>query len=176
MAKEIIFLCGFMGCGKTTVGRIVAKSQGIEFIDTDDQIVAQEGMDIPSIFEKYGEPYFRELERLQLLQLDGGTKKVVATGGGCLVNPLCAGIAKEKGIIIYIKQEFRRCYQRIKGDKNRPLAALSSKEELNRRYNQRDVIYKSIADVIIDDKKTSAQVAKEIVKVVNIYKNEGESL
>lgn len=81
-----IFLCGFMGCGKTTVGEILAKKLGLPLIDTDAYIVEQEGKSIPDIFAQDGEPYFRkkEAEAIRTLCTQNA---VISCGGGAMLNP-----------------------------------------------------------------------------------------
>ena len=80
-----VYLCGFMGCGKSTIGRLLAKKLGREFVDLDDYIVQREGMSIPQIFEQRGENYFREVEAVALSELSAAAG-VVATGGGTLLK------------------------------------------------------------------------------------------
>lgn len=75
-----VYLCGFMGCGKSHIGRLLAAELGRELVDLDKVIVDREGMSIPEIFEKFGEPHFRSLEAKYIRELSGGY--IVATGGG----------------------------------------------------------------------------------------------
>ncbi len=85
MSKPLsVYLCGFMGCGKSHIGRQLAAALGRRFIDLDRYIVNAEGMTIPEIFDKYGEPHFRKLEAKYIRELSGG--RIVATGGGALIN------------------------------------------------------------------------------------------
>lgn len=170
--KEIIYLCGFMGCGKSTVGKLLAKKMGVSFIDIDTEIVKEEGKDIPSIFAQDGEEYFRKLELAKVNQIAKGEQSaVVATGGGCLVNEQCQIVAKCSGVVVYIKLDFEKCYTRIKNDKNRPIATQSTKSELLQRYIARDEIYSKIANFFIECNGKSAQTVEEIMSVVKIDKN-----
>ena len=91
-----VYLCGFMGCGKSHIGRMLAKRLSMSFIDLDKYIVNAEKMTIPEIFDKFGEPHFRELEAKYIRELANGC--VVATGGGALINDETARYAKESGI------------------------------------------------------------------------------
>lgn len=135
-----IFLCGFMGCGKSTVGKILARKMHVQCVDLDKYIEDKEGMTIPEIFEKKGEPYFREIETKALAEFKelGG---IVATGGGALLSEENGRVAKEAGMVVFIDTFFESCYERIKDDPNRPIAYNSTKEELKERYDYRRPLY-----------------------------------
>ena len=99
-----IYVCGFMGCGKSLTSKIIAKKLKINLIDTDEQIQRLKNIPINEIFEKYGEPYFRKLESELLHTLKNTNNSIVATGGGMLiVNSENAKIAKSNGIIIFLE-------------------------------------------------------------------------
>ena len=117
-----VFLCGFMGCGKTTVGKKLAEISGRGYCDTDELIVKRAGMPIPDIFKKYGEPYFRKLETdiiKELCDFNG----IAACGGGAMLSDINSGIARENGIVVFLDVPFKTCFYRISGDSNRPVAA-----------------------------------------------------
>lgn len=158
-----LFLCGFMGCGKSTIGKKLASRLDRPFVDMDNFIESKEQMSIPEIFEKYGEGHFRELERhyLEVLgQEQGGL--VVATGGGALLNPENSRIAKTAGVVIFLDAPFGLCYKRIAGDPNRPLAASSDKERLHNLYNTREPIYRSHSDFTVDAQRPLKQILSDI--------------
>ena len=135
-----IFLCGFMGCGKSTVGKILAKRLNVECIDLDKYIEDTEGMSIPEIFEQKGEAYFRQKETEAIKQFaDKGV--VVATGGGALLSEENGEAAKNAGMVVFIDTYFSVCYERIKDDPNRPIAFNSTKEQLSERFNARRPLY-----------------------------------
>ena len=104
-----VFLCGFMGCGKSTIGRLAAKKLGCGFCDTDELIVEKLGMSIPEIFEQKGEPFFRQQEA-ETVQSLGLKKTVVSTGGGALLNDTTAEVAKNNGTVIFLDVPFEVCY------------------------------------------------------------------
>jgi shikimate kinase len=158
-----VYLCGFMGCGKSTVGRLLAKKLGKEFIDLDDYIEEREGMTIPEIFEQKGEPYFREKESEALADLPASAG-VVATGGGTLLKKENGDKAKSLGTVVYIDAPFELCYERIKGDENRPIAYNSTEEQLRERYNQRKPLYIENSEFSVDGSGTPIQIASEILK------------
>lgn len=147
MTKSI-YLCGFMGCGKTTVGKVLAKRMEMQFVDLDEYIIEKEGMSIPEIFAKHGEEHFRKLEANYIKMLKSGF--VVATGGGAIINEKTSEFARESGIVIFIDARFKSCYERIKGDKNRPLVMKNTKKQLLDLYNLRKTIYQKHSDITIN--------------------------
>ena len=114
-----VYLCGFMGCGKSHIGRMLAAELDRKLVDLDRVIVEREGMSIPDIFAQFGEPHFRRLEAKYIRELSGGY--IVATGGGALINDETAEFARQSGLSVYINTSFEICYERIKNDHNRPL-------------------------------------------------------
>ena len=117
-----IILTGLMGCGKSSVGKLLAKQlSGYIFIDIDDVIVDLEGMSIPDIFAKKSENYFREQEKELIKQFSEEEGLVIALGGGSFENEESRNILLETGKVIYLKANTDTLYERIKGDKNRPL-------------------------------------------------------
>lgn len=158
-----IFLCGFMGCGKSTVGRSVAKKLGCGCVDLDDYIEQKEGMTIPEIFEKKGEPYFREAETRALAEFAdiGG---VVATGGGALLSEENGRVAMRSGFVVFIDVDFETCYERIKDDPHRPIAANSTKKQLMERYEQRRPLYRAHSHYRAEGNAAVKEIAESILQ------------
>ena len=117
-----IFLCGFMGCGKTTVGKKMASLLGKKYCDMDELIVQKAGMSIPEIFEKLGEPEFRRMESELIVEL-GQFSGIVSCGGGAMLSDINGENAKKSGVVVFLDVPFETCYNRIKNDPNRPIAA-----------------------------------------------------
>lgn len=159
-----VYLCGFMGCGKSHIGRMTAKLLGMKFIDLDRYIVNAQGLTIPEIFDKFGEPHFRALEAKYIRELAEGC--VVATGGGALINDETAKYARENGVSVYINTAFELCYRRISGDKNRPLVVKNTKEQLRELYETRAVIYKRNSTFMVNGNSRDRIIADEIAKLV----------
>lgn len=159
-----VYLCGFMGCGKSHIGRMTAKLLGMKFIDLDRYIVNAQGLTIPEIFDKFGEPHFRVLEAKYIRELAEGC--VVATGGGALINDETAKYARENGVSVYINTAFELCYRRISGDKNRPLVVKNTKEQLRELYETRAVIYKRNSTFMVNGNARDRIIAEEIAKLV----------
>lgn len=157
-----IFLCGFMGCGKTTIGKILAKKMGCSFYDTDELIVENQGMTIPEIFAQKGEPYFREVEA-DIVKSMCGKKAVIACGGGAMINPDTAKAVKDSGeTIVFLDVDFDTCYERICGDNNRPIASSSTKDELKERFDKRYVLYKNHSTLQIDASGSPMETAEVV--------------
>ena len=159
-----VFLCGFMGCGKSTVGKVAAGMLGVQFVDLDEYIEQQEKMSIPVIFSKKGEEYFRDCETKAIKDFDG-KGNVVATGGGALLREENAEAAQAAGVVIFIDTDFETCYERIKDDPHRPIAYNSTKEQLKERYDQRRPLYEAHSQFTIDGSLSPAQMAKQIKEI-----------
>ncbi len=166
-----VYLCGFMGCGKSHIGRMLAAVTGRQFVDLDRVIVEREGMSIPDIFAQYGEPHFRTLEAKYIRELSDGY--IVATGGGALINDSTAEFAKQSGLSVYINTSFHNCYQRIKNDTNRPLVVNNTKEQLEELYNTRAVIYKRNSMCMVNGNTKDFIIRGEIKKLLEYYEEHG---
>lgn len=162
-----VYLCGFMGCGKSHVGRQVAAALGRRFIDLDRYIVSAEKMTIPEIFSEYGEPHFRQLEAKYIRELSDGS--VVATGGGALINDETAAFARESGLSVYINTSFAVCYRRISGDANRPLVVNNTPAQLRELYDKRAEIYRRNSVCMVNGNARDSIITEEIVKLVRYY-------
>ena len=157
-----IYLCGFMGCGKSRIGRELAKKTGMRFADLDEYIVEHEKMPIPEIFERFGEPHFRELEAKYIREMPDNS--VVALGGGAIINENTAKTAKQTGKVVFLDADFETCYGRIKNDSNRPLAYNNPKEKVRELFDTRRPIYTERADIITDADGTPIQIIERIRK------------
>jgi len=160
----LITLTGFMGSGKTTVGRILADALGCPFLDLDEMIVKKAGKSIPDIFAQDGEPAFRQLEtRLlrQTVEKYGGSTAVLSLGGGAVLSPASATLVHEKTVCIYLRATLDTLMDRLAGETaGRPLADASLAE----RLAAREPLYEKTAHVVIDtDGLTPEEVSDEII-------------
>lgn len=160
----LITLTGFMGSGKTTVGRILADALGCPFLDLDELIVKKAGKSIPDIFAEDGEPAFRQLEaRLlrQTVEKYGESTAVLSLGGGAILAPASATLVHEKTVCIYLRATLDTLLSRLAGESaGRPLADASFAE----RLAAREPLYEKTAHVIIDtDGLSPEDVSDEII-------------
>lgn len=118
---ERIYLTGFMGSGKTTIGRILAMRFKYIFIDLDHYIEKKEHKTISDIFSKFGEAHFRDLEQKYLDELTGWKNVVIALGGGTLINSDVVHSVKRSGLLVFIDVALETILERVKRNRNRPL-------------------------------------------------------
>jgi shikimate kinase len=149
-----VYLVGFMGAGKTTVARALAKRLHWQVEDIDDRVEKRERRDIPTIFRQEGEPYFRALEQQELIALLPTRGTVVATGGGTIVEPVTRELMLRDGAVVWLDAPFATILERVPLDGRRPLAA--DRIEMETLYNQRLMAY-SRAHLRLDAGKGSVE-------------------
>lgn len=150
MDKNIV-LIGFMGSGKTSVGKKLSMVLKREFIDMDDFIVNREGMSVNEIFNTKGEAYFRSIEREICQRLSEPKSKIIATGGGVIKSEENVANLKKGGLVIYLKSTPKQIAYNLRYDNSRPLLAGGNKEEkISKLMAEREPVYNKCADVIID--------------------------
>lgn len=165
--RQNIILIGFMGSGKTSVGKVLAEQLSYPFYDTDLLIEEKAGITIKEIFRIQGEESFRKLETDLLIDLKSSLKSVVlSTGGGLPIKEQNAKLLKEIGQVIYLKAKKETIVERLIGDTNRPLL---DGDDSNRKVEQllaiRSPIYEKAADLIIEtDGKTIDEIITDIRK------------
>lgn len=145
-----VFLVGPMGAGKTTIGRLLAKQLGREFIDSDWYIEAQTGADIPWIFAKEGELGFRERETRAIDELTQQSQIVLATGGGAVMRSDNRDFLHQRGVVIYLNAPVDIQMSRTAKDKSRPLLQQPNPRKiLQDLYRIRDPLYRQVAHIIM---------------------------
>ncbi|MBF1163679.1 shikimate kinase [Dechloromonas agitata] len=146
-----IYLVGLMGAGKTTVGRMLAKRLGRQFLDSDHEIVERTGVPIPTIFEIEGEEGFRRREAQTIHDLTGGSDLVLATGGGVVMNPDNRSRLHDTGWVVYLNVPPRLLYERTRHDRNRPLLQVGDPlAKLEELHAARDPLYRETAHLVVD--------------------------
>lgn len=171
-----IYVCGFMGCGKSLVSKIIAKKLKINLIDTDRKIQQSKNMPIHEIFAKYGESYFRKLENELLYSLKNTNNSIVATGGGMLIsNSENVKVAKSNGIIIFLETPFEICWNRIKNSK-RPLVTNSNMSDVHYLYEERQQQYRKISNIAVLNNKSSIYCANRIINIIKKRNNPNSKL
>jgi shikimate kinase len=146
-----IYFIGLMGAGKTTVGKLLAKSLGKTFYDTDQVIEQRTGVKIPTIFELEGEAGFRKRETAIIEELTGLQGIVLATGGGAVIAEENRLLLKQKGFVIYLRANVNDLWYRMRNDKHRPLLQnVDVRARLEQLYHQRNPLYTETASLIVD--------------------------
>ena len=165
--KKNLVLLGMMGVGKTTLGKIVAKKQGLKFIDTDEIIENRNLMKISEIFEKKGEKFFRIEEEKEVLSSLQKNQCVIALGGGAFINKKVRKCVLNKAVSIWLDESIKTLIERIQRSKKRPLLNnTNSHIEIQKIYDERKNIYK-LANYRIDCKNLSKE--KILKKILSYY-------
>lgn len=165
MSKSNIFLIGPMGAGKTTVGKRLAESRGMEFVDSDHEVEVRTGVDIAFIFEKEGEAGFRRREKQVIADLTQRSNIVLATGGGSVLDADNRMSLSARGVVVYLHATVDHQVVRTARADNRPLLNQASdrRETLERLLAVRDPLYREIADLVLETDGRNARVlAREI--------------
>jgi len=155
-----LFLVGMPGCGKSTLGRVLARSLGKTFVDADHELEQRLGVSISTIFEIEGEEIFRNREEETLTRLVQRVDIVLATGGGVILRPPNRERLKAGGTVLYLHATPETTWERTRHSKNRPLLQTSDPLARARQlYSQRDSLYRETADLVINvDQQKSAHV------------------
>lgn len=139
---------GFMASGKSTLAKERGKEEGKKVISIDEEIVRDHNMPISEIFKRFGENYFRDIEREKLIEVFKGDNLIIDCGGGApIFNP---ELIKENSYVIFVDTDYETIWERLNNDPTRPLAADKTKEELKALYEKRLPIYRRLADETIN--------------------------
>jgi shikimate kinase len=181
MKNNLIYLAGFMGSGKSTIGPILANTIGWDSADLDKLIETKTGKKVREIFEQNGEIYFRNIESEMLTEFSAREKIVISLGGGTIADENNLALMKKSGTIIYLKASTNSFYKRLKYKRDRPNlnpynSDESNKEKFVNRINdlmeQRKKYYEQ-ADITIDtDNSSVGQTVDRIVKLLKKHKLE----
>jgi shikimate kinase len=164
-----IYLTGFMGSGKTTIGRALSEKLGIPVIDTDEMIEKKAGKTIPAIFADEGEECFRKYEQEILKQLPTNDV-IITTGGGMVISKENLSWMKKHGNVIFLSCSLDIIFQRLQSDTNRPLFS-QNKEKMKELYEKRLPYYLEAAFTIDTSHKSVEEIVEDIVRMIK--KQEG---
>ncbi|KAI3591890.1 Shikimate kinase I [Cupriavidus sp. U2] len=164
-ASDNLFFIGFMGAGKTTIGRTVARRLGRPFFDTDHEIESRCGVRITTIFELEGEEGFRRRETRILDELTQRSGIVLATGGGIVLRPENREMLRARGHVIYLDAALPELWRRVRRNRNRPLLQVDNpRARLEALFCERDPLYREIAHLIMPAHAgTVAQAAASVL-------------
>ena len=163
-----IYIVGPMGSGKSTVGKIVARSLFLDFLDSDEEIERTTGATIDWIFDLEGEAGFRKRETIELEKIVQLNSHVVATGGGIILSDHNRNLLGARGIVVYLETPIKTQVERTGKDKDRPLLKNGDPEAILTQLNsEREHLYKEVSDHVIQTtNKSSQEVADQIIKII----------
>jgi shikimate kinase len=166
-----IVLVGFMGAGKTTVGRHLASLLGWDFVDLDDDVVARAGQSVAEIFRERGEASFRAAEREAAVRLGGRRFVVIATGGGAFQAPETRAALSADALTVWLRCDLTALLERIANDGSRPLAG--SRATITALLSEREPIYR-LADLVVDTTSAAPpDTAREIANIATRQEGRG---
>jgi len=171
MKTKVIFLCGFMGSGKSTVGSLLARMLNCEFEDLDETIVAKEGHSIAEIFNSRGESAFREIEAQTLKGLNVSNRRVIALGGGTLLSEASRDFIMKRGILIYLSAEPESIAKRLdRSSELRPIFSGLTPAQRDLKIRElmiaRSQIYELAPIRVITDGRQPLEIATDISRMV----------
>lgn len=162
-----VFLIGFMGSGKSTVGRLAAERLGRGFVDLDERIVEREGRPIPAIFAEDGEAAFRMAESAALAEIAAMPPSVVACGGGIVLDDANRAALGSLGLVVYLRVSAEEALARIGDTSGRPLLCGGGADMAAALLRSREALYEATGDVMVPTAgRGPAQVADDVVSVV----------
>ena len=161
-----LILVGPMGAGKSTIGRLLAKELHLPFKDSDKEIEVRTGANIPWIFDKEGEPGFRDRETAMIVELCHENGIVLATGGGAVMRPENRQALRNGGRVVYLHASIEQQVARTSRDRNRPLLRNANPEKILRDLLAlRDPLYREIADLVVEtDERPPRMVVLDILE------------
>jgi shikimate kinase len=165
---DAIVLIGFMGAGKSSVGRTLARMTGLPRFDTDEMVAARFGLTVSEIFEIHGEEGFREAETEALRELSGKRGAVVTTGGGIVLKPENVDLVRQLGTIVHLDADEETLFRRINRRTSRPLLRTENpRATLTELLRVRLPLYREAADIQVDTSLlTHDEVAKKILNQI----------
>ncbi|BDU50432.1 shikimate kinase [Haliovirga abyssi] len=163
--KKNIVLIGYMGTGKSTIGKILSKELKMEFIDTDLLIEKNIKMSIKDIFENFGEKYFRDLESKIAKEVSKLNNKIISTGGGIVLRDENINNLKKTGMVVLLKANADTIYERVSKNSDRPLLNVENpKEKINKMLIERKLNYERFKDIEIETDNKTVNEIFEIIK------------
>jgi shikimate kinase len=166
-----LVLVGFMGSGKSSVGREIARRCGFRFIDTDTAIRQKYGKSIPDIFASFGEPFFRDEENQALQELQNTSQAVIATGGGIVLQPRNHPLLRSLGVVVWLTASEEVIWERVSRNQNRPLLRTPDpRTTISNLMSTRYPLYDSLANITVETSGlTHREVADHAVAAIQLW-------
>lgn len=162
-----IVLVGFMGTGKTTVGKLLATQLNWSYVDTDEVIEQKTGMDISTIFKQQGEPFFRDIESEVIREIMLKSQQVISTGGGIVMREQNITAIKSNGIMVCLTATPDAIIERTKSDTKRPLLQVDNPKKRIQELLSKRVPYYTQADITLDTSQVSPEeIVTQILNTV----------
>ncbi len=162
-----------MGSGKSTIGRMLAEELGMNFVDTDEELVERTGVAISVIFDTEGEKGFRQREAKLISELSALEGSVIATGGGAVLLPENRSCLRESGLVVYLQADIEVLYERTKNSKTRPLlVGQDIRKKLSEILQQRGSLYLETAHLTVKTGKMNAR--RMTVKIVSKVREQNQ--
>ena len=173
-----VVLIGFSGSGKSTVGRLLAQRLGWDFVDTDAEVERIAGKRIHQIFAEEGEAVFRRIERETVLEALGGSSRVVAVGGGAVVDPTSRTAAREGNLVVLLEAAVDTLHQRLAGatdEEPRPMLGMGGRARIVALKVARDPVYRETAHLVVSTEGIDVEtVARQVAAAVLESLGDGE--
>ena len=165
-ADTNLYLVGFMGTGKSTVGRILARQIGFRFLDSDHEIERTQGRAVSKIFAEDGEVKFRELEREFIERGHPATGCIVACGGGLVVPAGMLELLRSRGVVICMHAPLETILERTRHTTHRPLFQVENREQRVRElFAAREEIYRRTGTMVLTDRRPMKEIAAHVLRV-----------
>ena len=160
------YFVGFMGTGKTTVGRALAHRLGFEWLDVDEQIERARGKTVSRIFEESGEAAFRALERQFIESGHPAKRAIVSCGGGLVVQPGMLDLLKTKGVVICLHATLETVLERTRQSNSRPLLNVADPlARIRALYAEREPVYRRAGTLVLTDNRTLPEIIAHVMRV-----------
>jgi shikimate kinase len=166
-----LVLVGFMGSGKSSVGREIARRWGFRFLDTDTIVRHKYRKSIPDIFASFGEPVFRDEENKALQELQNSHHAVIATGGGIVLQPRNHPLLRSLGVVVWLTASEQVIWDRVSRNQNRPLLRTKDpRATISNLMSTRYPLYLSVADITVETSElTHQEVADRGIAAIRVW-------
>ncbi len=165
--RKSLFLIGMMGCGKSTMGKLLAGMLGCPFLDLDREIERLQGRSIPELFAEGGDAFFRVCETAALREACAGAPCVIATGGGIVTREENIALMRETGLVVFLCRPLEDIIATVQQD-TRPNLAGDKEERMRTLYAQREALYRRAAHIVFDNRRSPYASAKTLSRMEEI--------